>query len=124
MRLIDADELIKVIQKRWGGVPLLCIKTIDQADIIISDIDVQPTVGLWHYPAKGEYPPKEDKFDDLNCSINVLAFTDEDVFEPSVVAYYIPETNVWVDCVREEPIEAKVIAWQYIVPPKEDACQR
>ena len=62
MRTIDADELIKVIQKRWGGVPLLSTKAIDQAGMIISDIDAQPTIDPWHYPSRGEYPTENGEY--------------------------------------------------------------
>ncbi len=107
MRLIDAD-----------AIPIMRISNFSV--LFRKVIDKMPTVDLWHYPSKGEYPPRNNKYNDLNYSVNVLAFTDEDVFEPSVVAYYIPEKGLWIDCVHEEPLEAKVLAWQYIVPPKEE----
>jgi len=47
-RLIDADELKKQAYKSgdWDK-PLV---------VDVSDIDDAPTVDLWHYPSKGEYP--------------------------------------------------------------------
>lgn len=90
-------------------------------EVCLEELRCRLEASRWHYPSKGEYPPRNSKYDDLNYSVNVLTFTDESVFEPSVVAYYIPEADLWRDCVHEEPLEAKVLAWQYIIPPKEEA---
>lgn len=62
--------------------------------------------GLWHYPSKGELPPKGEQ---VLCRLwngnNVLAFKRED--------------DEWTTNGRFTFDGVK--CWQYIVPPKEEA---
>ena len=51
MRLIDADELHKELEKK--GRPI----GYNEYKLFYYLIDDAPTVDLWHYPSKGEYPP-------------------------------------------------------------------
>lgn len=51
MRTIDADELKKMFPDKGEGA--WTYNTTAQGYI-----NAMPTVDLWHYPSRGEYPPK------------------------------------------------------------------
>lgn len=60
----------------------------------------------WHYPSKGEYPPKEQEY--------FVAFkTDKEIY--CDVRVLNPDLNNLLLGVGEQ-----IYAWQYIIPPKEE----
>ena len=85
-----------------------------------------PTVDLWHYPSKGEYPPNRQEV--LLCLHTekgqeiVVGYrdTDSDLHEGGGHAWgwYDLGNNVLQDFADDS---IKVVAWQYIIPPKEEA---
>ena len=96
-RLIDADELIKVIVKEYSNFRGLGAELAEL-------IDLQPTFDQWHYPSKGEYPKKNVE---VLCRLwfggyIVAHLREDDEFTAGKVAFGI-------EC------------WQYIVPPQEEA---
>ena len=98
MRLIDADELKKQAYKSgdWDK-PLV---------VDVADIDDAPTVDQWHYPSKGEYPKEGE---------TVLVAFQEDGFWYFANAEY--HEGGWASVVDL----GNIVAWQYIIPPKEEA---
>ena len=108
MRLIDADELKKILTT----IPFFVVTEREQflADNLKQElcdyIDSQPTVNLWHYPSKGELP-KESEY--------VLCLQSDGVI-PYIGVY---EHSMWINWyVGTTDFEPK--CWQYIVPPKEE----
>lgn len=94
MRLIDAD-----------ATPSMGISNFSV--MFRKVIDEMPTVDLWHYPSKGEYPPKEQEY--------FVAFKprEGDIYYDVYTLY--PELKEL--CTALAPGE-QVYAWQYIVPPR------
>jgi hypothetical protein len=67
----------------------------------------------WHYPSKGEYPPKGKQILAYAWNVhNVLA--KYDTFDGKDVFVTFDAYNGFIEI-------KKVIRWQYIVPPKEEA---
>lgn len=99
-RLIDADELKKMFPDKGEGA--WTYNTTAQGYI-----NAMPTVDLWHYPSKGEYPPKEQEY--------FVAFKprEGDIYYDVYTLY--PELKEL--CTALAPGE-QVYAWQYIVPPR------
>ncbi len=100
MRIIDADELHKQLEDELR---------YDQYSVykkVYDLIDRQLTVNEWHYPSKGELPPRGEQ---VLCRLwngnNVLAFKRED--------------DEWTTNGRFAFDGVK--CWQYIIPPKEEA---
>lgn len=67
----------------------------------------------WHYPSKGEYPKDDEEV--LCCFYGLTSFK---------VGWYDITDQSW--CFHSSIIYPKggadnIIAWQYIVPPKEEA---
>ena len=113
MRLIDADEL----KEKVINLPIFAI--LEQEQILtdgtksefVSLVNNQSTINQWHYPSKGEYPTELDRYlclIDKNMPM-VLEYTEED-----------DGTKVWFDELGGDVIDS-VYAWQYIIPPKEEA---
>ena len=94
MRLIDADALLEKMK-------------ILQRNILLKfDIEDAPTIDLWHYPSKGEYPPSGEE---VLCW---LWGTTPDV------GCWNEKDKLWhFDEFEEEDVDC----WQYIIPPKEEA---
>ena len=119
MRLIDADELKKMFPDKGEGAWTYNITAK-------AYIDGAPTVDLWHYPSKGEYPPNRQEV--LLCLHTekgqeiVVGYrdTDSDLHEGGGHAWgwYDLGNNVLQDFADDS---IKVVAWQYIIPPKEEA---
>ena len=109
-RLIDADELIKQIQTTYCKDCKYCNKDKEffhcLIEQIIGDIHYAPTVDLWHYPSKGELPDKDGEY--------LAAFKTNGGFIINDVVKYRVDRG-WLG------IHGKPYAWQYIVPPKEEA---
>ena len=102
MRLIDADELKKMFPDKGEGAWTYNITAK-------AYIDAQPTVDLWNYPSKGEYPPKNGKY---FCKVDSLVTQHSE-------GWY--DVVIWGEGSWVLSPYAKVVAWQYIVPPKEEA---
>lgn len=105
MRLIDADDRIEFIKNsyclecdNYNGVRCRACPINDT----IEEIDNAPTVDPWHYPSKGEYPKDEEQV--------FVAWTSEGSYDVVNFRYCM-----WG--VKLSP----PYAWQYIVPPKEEA---
>lgn len=91
MRLIDADELLGMLSKGYETKRAL---------------DLLPTVDLWHYPSKGEYPTEKKL---LLIKIPGCYF----------IGWY--ENNNWfMDDGELTVLKCAVSRWQYIIPPKEE----
>lgn len=104
-RLIDADELKKQAYKSgdWDKPLVVDVEAIDDA----------PTVDQWHYPSKGEYPPKGRQILAYAWNVhNVLA--KYDTFDGKDMFVTFDAYNGFIEI-------KKVIRWQYIIPPKEEA---
>ena len=95
MRLIDADELKKQAYKSgdWDK-PLV---------VDVDDIDDAPTVNEWHYPSKGDMPTENGKY--------LVVWRGE-------YGEHI-DIDQWSD--GKWLYIGGVIAWQNIIPPKEEA---
>ena len=108
MRLIDADELIKVIVKEYSNFRGLGAELAEL-------IDLQSTFDQWYYPSKGEYPPFNKHLSD---ETKVLLYFRNKSKE---MGWYIKtkDKEGWLTYCGWEPLE-KVLAWQYIVPPKKE----
>lgn len=111
MRLIDADELLKEIKEYEDGCKMLLLDVDPR--VIKQYITFAPTVNQWYYPSKGEYPKEGDKY-------LVVLFKDDE--EPHIAEV----KDGWF----KHPVFSEylcpcdsdtVFAWQYIVPPKEEA---
>ena len=100
MRLIDADELLKSF--------VHCSASFDEGDfpIVENVINQAPTVDLWHYPSKGEYPAEGETVLVAFQEGGPWYFTDAEYHEGG-----------WASAVDL----GHIIAWQYITPPKEEA---
>lgn len=109
MRLIDADELLELWDELWDD---HCVTQSELHHIIKDkwpDIHIYSLEELseksWHYPSKGELPPRTGEYL---------------VYFHTMTGYYTdvrelnPELNNLTYGVGE-----CVVAWQYIVPPKE-----
>ena len=96
MRLIDAD-----------ATPNMGIS--DFSVMFRKVIDNIPTVDLWHYPAKGEYP-QNNKW--------VFVYLNDDT---ATVGLYCSWAKLkWIDNYENAIYNEDIVAWQYIVPPKEE----
>lgn len=102
MRLTDAD-----------AVPIIGIS--DYSVMLQKTLDAQPTIDLWHYPSRKEYPPEE---------LYVLCKLLDGTYE---VGKYCP--SKYKEYQEYEPpwdfgdyLEDYIKCWQYIVPPKKEAC--
>lgn len=106
MRTIDADELKKMFPDKGEGAWTYNITAK-------AYIDAAPTVDPWHYPSKGEYPPKGRQILAYAWNVhNVLA--KYDTFDGKDRFVTFDAYNGFIE------IE-KVIRWQHIIPPKEEA---
>ena len=103
MRLIDADKLKKMFPDKGKGAWTYNITAK-------AYIDAQPTVDQWHYPSKGEYPTEDGRY-------WVMRYDDvSKTLFPDILWF---EKNTWWN--RLHIGDYAVRAWQYIVPPKEEA---
>ena len=108
-RLIDADALMELIEKthctgcnNYNKVRCRACGIGDMLDYL----DDAPTVDLWHYPSKGEYPPSGEE---VLC---LLWGTTPDV------GCWNEKDKLWhFDEFEEEDVDC----WQYIELPKEEA---
>lgn len=95
MRLVDAD-----------ATPSMGISNFSV--MFRKVIDNMPTVDLWHYPSKGEYP-QNNKW--------VFVYLNDDT---ATVGLYCSYAELkWIDNYENKIYENEIIAWQYIIPPKE-----
>lgn len=101
MRIIDADKLKERINRDDVDEPL----TIYGVEYYI---DKAPTVDLWHYPSKGEYPKDDEE---------VLCWYESDI---KAVAQYFASDGIWF-CDALFDVHRPPVCWQYITPPKEEA---
>lgn len=74
--------------------------------------EIRERIGAWHYPSKGEYPTESGDF--LCCFYGLTSFK---------VGWYDKKDQSW--CFDSRIIYPKngadnIIAWQYIIPPKEE----
>lgn len=81
-------------------------------------IDSMPTVDLWHYPSKGEYPPMDER---------VYLWMEGDVFPVVAKRHAFKSHNeewswycYWGSGFILKHNDERIVAWQYIVPPKEE----
>lgn len=100
MRLIDADELHKELEKK--GRPI----GYNEYKLFYDLIDEAPTVDQWHYPSKGEYPTEGETVLVAFQEGGPWYFTDAEYHEGG-----------WASAVDL----GHIIAWRYIIPPKEEA---
>ena len=111
MRIIDADELAKHVTEAYT--PEECATKCAFPDDFITRISDMPTLDKWHYPAEGELPEKDGEYLCRYYKYN-LRF--------SKVSHYRVEDNKWYNLVYDEEYRVpKPDAWQYIIPPKEEA---
>lgn len=98
MRLIDADAKETIINGATDA-----IRALGKA----------PTVDLWHYPSKGEYP-KEDE--EVLCEL-LDGTHDVGKYCPSKYKEYQEYEPPWD---FGDYLEDYIECWQYIVSPKEE----
>lgn len=106
MRIIDADELKKMFPDKGEGAWTYNITAK-------AYIDVAPTVDLWHYPSRGEYPTDNVSY--------VLVAKDNEVFYGA----YVDPLEQWViyplNGMQTRYYASKVDAWMLLPePPKEE----
>ena len=119
MRLIDVDAVSS--SDMLIAMADYTQEDIDKADILRGAVygmqrllNAQPTVDLWHYPSKGEYPTEGEPV----CAL-VYGFD-----KPMIVRWYKYDNEklYWQDCWDYCLYKAdEVRCWQYIIPPKEEA---
>ena len=116
MRLIDADELKNKIFKERNYF------SEEKTPYIIGCIEEAPTVDLWRYPSRGEYPPLTNH---KSWSDDVLCECTDGKYR---VGHYVntmgqKASTQWDNWRFEFGMERKgiVVRWQYIEPPKEEA---
>lgn len=117
MRLIDADKLTDDVETYKDE---MCDEP-QVARHILNLICNAPTVDQWHYPSRGEYPTEGEEV--LCC----LKRPDGFVKNWYETGYY--NGQEWACNVDEDFLsdlvmsgyKLEVIAWQYIIPPKEEA---
>lgn len=121
MRLIDADAisqtLVRVAMIDYMKDEDKLAHQIEGAVVAFNTVlNKQPTVDQWHYPNKGEYPPKNKHLEEDG---NVLCLFNNGSRD---VAWYIKtkDREGWLTSCGLEPAKS-VKCWQYIVPPKEEA---
>ena len=107
-------EILQGIDKLEDGIPFDEIRNGDKwLDIHELLYEVRERINFWHYPSKGELPKEGDKY-------LVVLFKDDE--EPHIAEV----KDGWF----KHPVFSEylcpcdsdtVFAWQYIVPPKEEA---
>lgn len=105
MRIIDADVARKKIVE-WSDV--FCNE--QDAFFACDLIDSTPTLDPWHYPSRGEYPKKGEKVFCKDC-----------FGEYNVAEYQGNSVDGEPPWLFNDKIDDYVLAWQYIIPPKEEA---
>ena len=110
MRTIDADELKKMFPDKGEGAWTYNITAK-------AYIDAAPTVDSWHYPSRGELPDKDWTKHPLNVSKECFVLTKRGV---GTIARWDNDYRTWFENQPHLPVP-DVIAWQYFVPPKEEA---
>ena len=109
MRLIDADALMDLVQKTHctgcNNYNKVKCRACEIGDML-NYLDDAPTVDQWHYPSKGEYPPKGRE---VLCVI----------WNGTSCVAYLREDNEWTTNGRNAFDNVRV--WQSIEPPKERA---
>lgn len=110
-RLIDADELKKMFPDKGEGAWTYNITAK-------AYIDAQPTIDQWHYPSNGEYPPMDER---------VYLWMKGDVFPVVAKRHAFKKHNeewswycYWGSGFILKHNDERIVAWQYIVPPKEE----
>lgn len=105
MRLVDAD-----------AIPSMGISNFSV--MFRKVIDDMPTVDLWHYPSKGELPPMDER---------VYLWMEGDVFPVVAKRHAFKSHNeewswdcYWGSGFILKHNDERIVAWQYIVPPKEE----
>ena len=85
----------------------------DLIEICLEELRCRLEATEWHYPSKGEYPPKNKHLEE---DANVLCLFNNGSRD---VAWYIKTKNRegWLTSCGLEPAKS-VKCWQYIVPPK------
>lgn len=111
MRIIDADKLKKTIAD-----PLNSAYGVDCTKYTRKLIDYAPTVDQWHYPSRGELPEKDWTKHPLNVSKKCFVVTKMGI---GTIARWDNDCIMWFE--RPQLPVLEVIAWQYFVPPKEEA---
>lgn len=112
-RLIDADKLAERIRD-WGK------SFYDfNVELALGCLMDAPTVDQWHYPSKGEYPPMDER---------VYLWMEGDVFPVVAKRHAFKSHNeewswycYWGSGFILKHNDERIVAWQYIVPPKEKA---
>ena len=104
MRLIDADKLRQRLNPDDWGTPDEQWRPEREFGELI---DYAPTVDLWHYPSKGEYPLE-----------NVLVLMK---IPGCYVLGWYDDGNWFLDDGEITVLKCAVSHWQYIIPPKEEA---
>lgn len=103
-------EILQGIDKLDAELPFdeICVGGNDNwHDIDVHELlyEVKERIKEWHYPSRGEYPTDDEE-------VLVIAESDHSRYK-SLETYY-PDENEWSTV-------WKIIAWQYIEPPKEEA---
>lgn len=123
MRLIDSDKisglgLTITISERTGYILKGHARGKEEiirraVDVFIQTLSQAPTVDPWHYPSKGELPDRDGEY--------LCRYYKYDLHFSKVLFYRV-EDNKWYNLVYDEEYRApKPDAWQYIVPPEEEA---
>ena len=123
MRLIDADKISSfglTIAITESTSNVLTQHKRGKDEVIRRAVDVfnqalfqAPTIDPWHYPSKGEYPPKGKQVLAYAWNVhNVLA--KYDTFDGKDIFVTFDAYNGFIEI-------KKVVRWQYIIPPQEEA---
>lgn len=107
-------EILQGIDKLEDGIPFDEIRNGDKwLDIHELFSEIRERINPWHYPSKGEYPPKGRQILAYAWNVhNVLA--KYDTFDGKDRFVTFDAYNGFIEI-------KKVIRWQYIEPPKEEA---
>ena len=109
MRLIDKDRLLKAIDKYDKECEDILIEP--SAFSIYSIIKDCPTIDQWHYPAMGELPTENER---------VLVYIKEHGKTPTPQIGKLKWNGEFFELSHSDYFKDEVLAWQYIIPPKEE----
>lgn len=116
----EKDKLVEQYVEQYKDLceALGIIKPIDRIKVCVALAKIaelaKAEATKWHYPSKGEFP-----------EINEIVFLylKGRVYKPGCFMCVSEKNYEWcIDCDRNKEVDrSEVLAWQYIVPPKEEA---
>ena len=89
----------------------------DLVEVCLEELRCRLEATKWHYPSKGELPDKDWTKHPLNISEECFVLTKRGI---GTIARWDNDYKTWFENQPHLSVP-DVIAWQYFVPPKEEA---